>query len=473
MYAQATSAESGNWTDFNPLAASELSGDPSTLTLLSGACGRNRAVDNDYSDHPVNQRSYSSSSGVQTQSLLPDQPRQREQFYNRDVSRLAQGLGHRRHRPPGSATRVGSLPDHLTTRSSSGARRTVLTNRDDQPSQLRTTPVVPPRVYPHTVGHLPSRSTAVADLNRHALTNRPAPPVPPHICNAPVAFTLGNSTPPARPPPPSAELAARLGVPKSQGRDEIGCKTEITVNSPPVSLLTTDNMQRVVSTQPKTTSSEHVRKTGEGIVDSTSEKLWKHTNGGGKDEVKNMPKLSKNSSTNSSLKKSTDYNTVVIGGNDDDHQIMGPGSGLELRDRAGIKPGDHNYPCPRCGKCMCPRCQGDDSAGVVTPRVIGHCWMCNHRCLCDVDSCVDVATCLCCVRACFYHCSNYDDDETFSDKPCSCKGSRCCLRWSLMGALSIFLPCLLCYPVARGCVLACRSCAACMKPGCRCKESYR
>ncbi|XP_068702520.1 sprouty-related, EVH1 domain-containing protein 3-like isoform X1 [Montipora foliosa] len=66
----------------------------------------------------------------------------------------------------------------------------------------------------------------------------------------------------------------------------------------------------------------------------------------------------------------------------------------------------------------------------------------------DYGDLLDCCTCMCCVKALFYHCTHDSDDEsTLAEHPCSCKGPapECVGRWGIMGLVSIFLPCLLCY----------------------------
>ena len=65
---------------------------------------------------------------------------------------------------------------------------------------------------------------------------------------------------------------------------------------------------------------------------------------------------------------------------------------------------------------------------------------------------VDCCTCLCCVKALFYHCSEDDSDDCHIDAsidPCSCQGpgAECAGRWGILGVLSMCMPCLLCYPL--------------------------
>lgn len=68
----------------------------------------------------------------------------------------------------------------------------------------------------------------------------------------------------------------------------------------------------------------------------------------------------------------------------------------------------------------------------------------------NFDKWIDCCTCMCCVKGLFYHCtkdSYYEGDV--SRDPCSCQepGSECLRRWSILGAFSLFMPCLLCYPL--------------------------
>uniref|UniRef100_A0A4W5PQV0 Protein sprouty homolog 2 n=1 Tax=Hucho hucho TaxID=62062 RepID=A0A4W5PQV0_9TELE len=138
-----------------------------------------------------------------------------------------------------------------------------------------------------------------------------------------------------------------------------------------------------------------------------------------------------------------------------------PGGGAPAA-REGLL-GKHAYRCEDCGRCKCQEC--------LCPRALPSCWMCGRRCVCSVQNAVDYGTCVCCVKGLFYHCSS-DDEDTCADKPFSCSQSHCCVRWSAMGLLSLFLPCLLCYLPAKGCLAACQSCYDRVKrPGCRCKNT--
>uniref|UniRef100_A0A3B3BGP7 Sprouty homolog 4 (Drosophila) n=1 Tax=Oryzias melastigma TaxID=30732 RepID=A0A3B3BGP7_ORYME len=125
----------------------------------------------------------------------------------------------------------------------------------------------------------------------------------------------------------------------------------------------------------------------------------------------------------------------------------------------------HLLLCEHCGKCRCTEC--------TLPRTLPSCWVCNQECLCSAQSLVDTATCMCLVKGIFYHCTEDEDDEgSCADKPCSCSQANCCARWSFMAALSLVLPCLLCYLPATGLAKLGQKCYDNVsRPGCRCKNS--
>ncbi|XP_016058804.1 PREDICTED: protein sprouty homolog 1 isoform X1 [Miniopterus natalensis] len=124
----------------------------------------------------------------------------------------------------------------------------------------------------------------------------------------------------------------------------------------------------------------------------------------------------------------------------------------------------HKFICEQCGKCKCGEC--------TAPRTLPSCLACDRQCLCSAESMVEYGTCMCLVKGIFYHCSNDDEGDSYSDSPCSCSQSHCCSRYLCMGAMSLFLPCLLCYPPAKGCLKLCRGCYDWThRPGCRCKNS--
>ena len=66
----------------------------------------------------------------------------------------------------------------------------------------------------------------------------------------------------------------------------------------------------------------------------------------------------------------------------------------------------------------------------------------------------ECATCMCCVKALFYHgTKDCEFERDWSDEPCACErpGKECAARWSILGILSVFMPCLLCYPICKAC----------------------
>ncbi|XP_035288319.1 protein sprouty homolog 3 [Anguilla anguilla] len=131
--------------------------------------------------------------------------------------------------------------------------------------------------------------------------------------------------------------------------------------------------------------------------------------------------------------------------------------------RPSRHPSRHLLICERCGRCKCAECG--------TPRSLPSHWLCQQRCLCSAESALEGASCLCCVKGLFYHCSA-DDEDDCADRPCSCGPAHRCSRWAAMGALSLCLPCLCCYPPAKLCLSACqRGYDRATRPGCRCSNT--
>ncbi|CAL8308248.1 unnamed protein product [Merluccius merluccius] len=125
----------------------------------------------------------------------------------------------------------------------------------------------------------------------------------------------------------------------------------------------------------------------------------------------------------------------------------------------------HSKRCGRCGRCSCGEC--------TQRRVLPSCWLCGRRCVCSPQNAVENATCVCCVRGLFYHCSS-DDEDTCVDKPFSCTQAHCCTRWTAVALLTVVLPCIACYLPAKTCMAACQHCYdMATRPGCRCKEGPR
>jgi len=129
--------------------------------------------------------------------------------------------------------------------------------------------------------------------------------------------------------------------------------------------------------------------------------------------------------------------------------------------------------CAECERCKCAHCTGTSSSAAALPS----CWIAGGRYECGAWTCIDRMSCVCCVRTVFYHCLyNEDDDVDIVAKPFSCcEGPHCCARWTLIGAMLPFMPCLLLYAplqcAVRG-VARCRgACLRKRRRGCRCNDS--
>ena len=72
----------------------------------------------------------------------------------------------------------------------------------------------------------------------------------------------------------------------------------------------------------------------------------------------------------------------------------------------------------------------------------------------DRTQLVECCSCMCCVKAVFYHCTKDGEfKRNWADEPCMCEtpGTDCAARWGILGILSLFMPCLVCYPVVNVC----------------------
>ena len=81
--------------------------------------------------------------------------------------------------------------------------------------------------------------------------------------------------------------------------------------------------------------------------------------------------------------------------------------------------------------------------------------------LCGLDwqKTVDMCSCMFCVRAVCYHCTDEEEEnQRWVDDPCTCgtplNPTRGCVhRWLILTAVSCCLPCLVCYPACKLIVL--------------------
>ncbi|CAD1480275.1 unnamed protein product, partial [Heterotrigona itama] len=140
--------------------------------------------------------------------------------------------------------------------------------------------------------------------------------------------------------------------------------------------------------------------------------------------------------------------------------------------------------CNFCGRCRCESCR--------EPPPLPSKWLCDNKCFCSAETILDYASCLCCVKGLFYHCVDGNGGGgggggsgsggggggigegagSCADEPCSCTGNRRASRWACLGALTLVMPCLLCYWPFKGCVALCEVCyARHAAQGCRCNPN--
>lgn len=125
--------------------------------------------------------------------------------------------------------------------------------------------------------------------------------------------------------------------------------------------------------------------------------------------------------------------------------------------------------CVRCGRCRCDACR--------TPHDLPSIWLCDNWCQCSLESSLDTISCMCCVKAAFYHCGErldqeIDKEDSWVDSPCSCSHTKWWLRWGCLGLMSIPLPCLLCYPLLWGLARGAETCyQSATSQGCRCPDT--
>ena len=119
--------------------------------------------------------------------------------------------------------------------------------------------------------------------------------------------------------------------------------------------------------------------------------------------------------------------------------------------------------CRDCGRCRCKACR--------EPRRLPEHYLCHKKCLCSTETVVDTVSGMCLVKALFYHCGKdyaAEADSVF-ENPCSCSGDFAAARWGCMAAMSLVMPCLLCYLPMKACSKACEAVYAKMTTiGCRC-----
>lgn len=128
---------------------------------------------------------------------------------------------------------------------------------------------------------------------------------------------------------------------------------------------------------------------------------------------------------------------------------------------------DDSIICSKCGLCRCGAC--------TSPRELPSKWLCGDKINVSPETAVEYATCVCCVKGVFYHCSKDDQDAEFEcvSDPCACcNRPDCCKRWTCILAMSLCLPCMCLYPPAKCGLMACTGLYnKCRKKGCTCSNN--
>ena len=140
---------------------------------------------------------------------------------------------------------------------------------------------------------------------------------------------------------------------------------------------------------------------------------------------------------------------------------------------SALRPGLHGFFCPRCRRCTCAHCCETSSFLCCNVNVADQ-QLLRQRC----DEVFDVLSCYCAIRACSYH-FGYDEHDQFrrvmSDKPASCRpvGAHCALRWSILSALTVVLPCLVLYPMFKTGEALSQKASRKLLKGCQCSHNCR
>ena len=121
--------------------------------------------------------------------------------------------------------------------------------------------------------------------------------------------------------------------------------------------------------------------------------------------------------------------------------------------------------CKNCGRCKCKQC--------TTPRELPKKWIKQSDTECSAECCVEYCTCLNVVKCVFQTMDirDHEHEMSLADDPCTCcSEAHCCQRWTVMGLLSICLPCLCFYPLLKCGLTACTSCYnRVTRRGCTCR----
>eukprot|EP00112_Aurelia_sp_Birch-Aquarium-sp1_P019545 Seg485.2 transcript_id=Seg485.2/GoldUCD/mRNA.D3Y31 product="Protein sprouty 2" protein_id=Seg485.2/GoldUCD/D3Y31 len=161
------------------------------------------------------------------------------------------------------------------------------------------------------------------------------------------------------------------------------------------------------------------------------------------------------------------YSLAIMGGKTEQNFLLPPTNSWPLRRKIGAKElQEYGNRLDSGSETLIASRDGEDSRQSVSSQSHSGTLLIERDttipsptveedCLQPVRHCIDYCTCMICVKSAYYVCCDAEDDTgTSTYDPCYCgKPSGGCLkRWGCLGLLACFVPCIVCYPVARGCV---------------------
>lgn len=312
-----------------------------------------------------------------------------------------------------------------------------------------STPPIPP---PRPESTLTSRSRPIVPVkSRSATTSPPVPTIPPRP--PPEAHLVMLGRPPSPPLPPLGNIS--LTSPRPGPNRTQNLYVDAPLRSPPSAgcpPIVKQPLSRTGSIPlPQSTSKRVTNK----LATTTT------PGGGGSSDGKRplllvSQQLSVIQPPTSTLKKRSDF----------EHSSDFDGSNSAVTNNSSNSNNAESIICRDCGRCRCKACR--------EPRRIPEHYLCHKKCLCSPETVVDTLSGMCLVKALFYHCGKdyvAEADSVF-ENPCSCSGDYVGARWGCMAAMSLVMPCLLCYLPLKGCAQACQAVySKCNTNGCRCENN--
>jgi len=301
-----------------------------------------------------------------------------------------------------------------------------------------STPPIPP---PRPESTLSSRSRPIVPVKTRSANQTLVPSVPPRPSQEAHLVMLGRPPSPPAPPPGNISLTSpRPGPNRTQN-----VYVDAPLRSPPAGgcpPVVKQPLSRTGSIPLPQSTSKRVsaNKSASGLGSET---------GGKRPLLLASQQLSVIQPASSTLKKRSDVESPS------DFDSSNPSS-----------VNTESIICRDCGRCRCKACR--------EPRRLPEHYLCHKKCLCSTETVVDTLSGMCLVKALFYHCGKdyvAEVDSVF-ENPCSCSGDYAGARWGCMAAMSLLMPCLLCYLPMKGCAQACQAVyARCTTSGCQCDSN--